>query len=159
MQRPSTAFIESVVQLPTSARSDLVCPRHSQFTPRAHPPHGQRASEHHRLRLLQAQCPRRARRSIRLPSQNLGGCRRKQEAPLYPLISYVILAPPFSFLHCSAEASSGTGYMHKSKLNTNGSFSVGKTWLLSDLRGIQVSNVCLLLLLLSFYSSRLPKSP
>ncbi|KAF8349738.1 exocyst complex component SEC3 N-terminal PIP2 binding PH-domain-containing protein [Amanita rubescens] len=39
-----------------------------------------------------------------------------------------------------SQASAGTGYIHKSKLNSNGSFSVGKTWLLSDLRAIQVIN-------------------
>ncbi|KAG9314221.1 exocyst complex component Sec3-domain-containing protein [Chiua virens] len=32
------------------------------------------------------------------------------------------------------------GFIHKSKLNTNGSFSVGKTWKLIELRGIQVVN-------------------
>ncbi|KAK2461629.1 hypothetical protein APHAL10511_006092 [Amanita phalloides] len=39
-----------------------------------------------------------------------------------------------------SQAGSGTGYMHKSKLNSNGSFSVGKTWLLSDLRALHVLN-------------------
>ncbi|KAH0838173.1 exocyst complex component SEC3 N-terminal PIP2 binding PH-domain-containing protein [Lanmaoa asiatica] len=33
-----------------------------------------------------------------------------------------------------------SGFIHKSKLNTNGSFSVGKTWKLAELRGIQVVN-------------------
>lgn len=32
------------------------------------------------------------------------------------------------------------GYMHKSKLNANGTFSVGKTWRVRELRGIQVVN-------------------
>lgn len=41
-----------------------------------------------------------------------------------------------------SEASDGTGCIHKSKLNTNGSFSVGKTWKLSELRGVEVVNVC-----------------
>ncbi|OAX44413.1 hypothetical protein K503DRAFT_706401 [Rhizopogon vinicolor AM-OR11-026] len=36
--------------------------------------------------------------------------------------------------------SDGSGFIHKSKLNTNGSFSVGKTWKLSELRGIEVVN-------------------
>ncbi|KAF8846217.1 hypothetical protein BDN67DRAFT_960913 [Paxillus ammoniavirescens] len=39
-----------------------------------------------------------------------------------------------------SRASDNTGFIHKSKLNTNGSFSVGKTWKLSELRGIQVVN-------------------
>ncbi|KAG2045028.1 exocyst complex component Sec3-domain-containing protein [Suillus americanus] len=39
-----------------------------------------------------------------------------------------------------SQCSDGTGFLHKSKLNTNGSFSVGKTWKLSELRGIEVSN-------------------
>ncbi|KAG2120700.1 exocyst complex component Sec3-domain-containing protein [Suillus discolor] len=39
-----------------------------------------------------------------------------------------------------SQGSDGTGFLHKSKLNTNGSFSVGKTWKLSELRGIEVSN-------------------
>ncbi|EGO30577.1 hypothetical protein SERLADRAFT_364519 [Serpula lacrymans var. lacrymans S7.9] len=41
---------------------------------------------------------------------------------------------------CNLEAGSndGSGFIHKSKLNTNGSFSVGKTWKLLELRGIEV---------------------
>ncbi|KIK94025.1 hypothetical protein PAXRUDRAFT_828414 [Paxillus rubicundulus Ve08.2h10] len=39
-----------------------------------------------------------------------------------------------------SRASDNTGFIHKSKLNTNGSFSVGKTWKLAELRGIQVVN-------------------
>ncbi|KAG2150186.1 exocyst complex component Sec3-domain-containing protein [Suillus cothurnatus] len=39
-----------------------------------------------------------------------------------------------------SQCSDGTGFLHKSKLNTNGSFSVGKTWKLSELRGIEVSD-------------------
>ncbi|EEB97934.1 hypothetical protein MPER_02649 [Moniliophthora perniciosa FA553] len=37
-----------------------------------------------------------------------------------------------------SQASNGAGFIHKSKLNTNGTFSVGKTWRLVELRGIQV---------------------
>ncbi|KAI6162084.1 exocyst complex component Sec3-domain-containing protein [Pisolithus thermaeus] len=40
-----------------------------------------------------------------------------------------------------SRASDSTGFVHKSKLNTNGSFSVGKTWRLAELRGIEVVNV------------------
>lgn len=40
------------------------------------------------------------------------------------------------------EASNGTGFIHKSKLNTNGTFSVGKTWRLAELRAVQVVEVC-----------------
>lgn len=39
-----------------------------------------------------------------------------------------------------SRASDGTGFVHKSKLNTNGSFSVGKTWRLAELRSIEVVN-------------------
>ncbi|KAI6047739.1 exocyst complex component Sec3-domain-containing protein [Pisolithus marmoratus] len=39
-----------------------------------------------------------------------------------------------------SRASDTTGFVHKSKLNTNGSFSVGKTWRLAELRGIEVVN-------------------
>ncbi|KAG8219670.1 exocyst complex component Sec3-domain-containing protein [Butyriboletus roseoflavus] len=39
-----------------------------------------------------------------------------------------------------SRATDNTGFIHKSKLNTNGSFSVGKTWKLSELRGIQILN-------------------
>ncbi|KAI6153692.1 exocyst complex component Sec3-domain-containing protein [Pisolithus tinctorius] len=39
-----------------------------------------------------------------------------------------------------SRASDSTGFIHKSKLNTNGSFSVGKTWKLAELRGIEVFN-------------------
>ncbi|KAJ7706358.1 exocyst complex component sec3 subunit [Mycena rosella] len=37
-----------------------------------------------------------------------------------------------------SQASNGNGFLHKSKLNTNGSFSVGKTWRLPELRALQV---------------------
>ncbi|KAF8832200.1 hypothetical protein HHX47_DHR1001902 [Lentinula edodes] len=37
-----------------------------------------------------------------------------------------------------SQASNGTGFIHKSKLNTNGTFSVGKTWRLAELRAISV---------------------
>ncbi|KAG6889916.1 hypothetical protein C0992_003620 [Termitomyces sp. T32_za158] len=39
-----------------------------------------------------------------------------------------------------SQANNGSGFIHKSKLNTNGTFSVGKTWRLSELRAIQVVN-------------------
>ncbi|KAL4241693.1 SEC3 family protein [Abortiporus biennis] len=32
----------------------------------------------------------------------------------------------------------GTGFIHKSKLNANGSFSVGKSWKLQDLKGVEL---------------------
>jgi Exocyst complex component SEC3 N-terminal PIP2 binding PH len=41
-----------------------------------------------------------------------------------------------------ADANNAAGFIHKSKLNANGSFSVGKTWNLTDLRGVEVANVC-----------------
>ncbi|KAF8213226.1 exocyst complex component sec3 subunit [Mycena galopus ATCC 62051] len=39
-----------------------------------------------------------------------------------------------------SQAANGNGFLHKSKLNTNGSFSVGKTWRLPELRALQVIN-------------------
>ncbi|KAG5647578.1 hypothetical protein DXG03_008931 [Asterophora parasitica] len=39
-----------------------------------------------------------------------------------------------------SQANNGSGFIHKSKLNTNGSFSVGKTWRLPELRAVQVVN-------------------
>ncbi|CAL1695070.1 unnamed protein product [Somion occarium] len=39
-----------------------------------------------------------------------------------------------------SQASNGSGFIHKSKLNANGSFSVGKTWRLQELRGVEVMN-------------------
>jgi exocyst complex component 1 len=44
-------------------------------------------------------------------------------------------------MNYALEASNGSGFIHKSKLNTNGTFSVGKTWKLRELRGAQVVNV------------------
>jgi len=38
-----------------------------------------------------------------------------------------------------AVTDSDTGFIHKSKANTNGTFSIGKTWNLSELRGIEVN--------------------
>jgi len=39
-----------------------------------------------------------------------------------------------------SQANNGSGFIHKSKLNTNGTFSVGKTWRLAELRAIQIVN-------------------
>ncbi|KAI0715395.1 exocyst complex component Sec3-domain-containing protein [Earliella scabrosa] len=39
-----------------------------------------------------------------------------------------------------SRSNAGAGFIHKSKLNSNGSFSVGKTWKLTELRGIEVLN-------------------
>ncbi|KII93765.1 hypothetical protein PLICRDRAFT_152811 [Plicaturopsis crispa FD-325 SS-3] len=39
-----------------------------------------------------------------------------------------------------SQTSNGMGFIHKSKLNTNGTFSVGKTWRLPELRAISVEN-------------------
>ncbi|KAG6830301.1 hypothetical protein H0H92_001379 [Tricholoma furcatifolium] len=39
-----------------------------------------------------------------------------------------------------SQASNGSGFIHKSKLNTNGTFSVGKTWRLPELRAVHVVN-------------------
>ena len=46
-----------------------------------------------------------------------------------------------SEVNAVTEASNGSGFLHKSKLNTNGTFSVGKTWRLVELRAIQVPDV------------------
>jgi hypothetical protein len=35
----------------------------------------------------------------------------------------------------------GEGLIHKSKMNSNGTFSVGKTWKLNELRGVEVTDV------------------
>jgi Exocyst complex component SEC3 N-terminal PIP2 binding PH len=35
----------------------------------------------------------------------------------------------------------GDGFIHKSKENSNGTFSVGKTWKLSELRAVEVVSV------------------
>jgi len=75
----------------------------------------------------------------------MGGLRRRlwQETSLYLIVSYVvIISLQEGCLNVHSVASDGTGSIHKSKLNTNGSFSVGKTWNLSELRGIEVVNVC-----------------
>ncbi|KAN0100480.1 Exocyst complex component Sec3 domain containing protein [Tylopilus felleus] len=45
---------------------------------------------------------------------------------------YIILSRP------SSTPSDDAGFIHKSKLNTNGTFSVGKTWRLAELKGIHV---------------------
>lgn len=39
------------------------------------------------------------------------------------------------------EASDGSGFIHKAKLNCNGAFSVGKTWKLEELREVEIVNV------------------
>jgi hypothetical protein len=63
--------------------------------------------------------------------------------PRYILLSsMLIISLQEGCLDCPSVASDGSGFIHKSKLNTNGSFSVGKTWKVSELRGIEVVNVC-----------------
>lgn len=47
----------------------------------------------------------------------------------------------FSLVIVFIEANNGSGFIHKSKLNTNGTFSVGKTWRLAELRGLSVIGV------------------
>ncbi|KAF4623518.1 hypothetical protein D9613_002135 [Agrocybe pediades] len=39
-----------------------------------------------------------------------------------------------------SQANGRSGFIHKSKVNSNGSFSVGKTWRLAELRSVQVPN-------------------
>ncbi|TDL28196.1 hypothetical protein BD410DRAFT_350073 [Rickenella mellea] len=39
-----------------------------------------------------------------------------------------------------SETNTGSGFLHKAKLNSNKTFSVGKTWVLSELRGVEVTN-------------------
>ncbi|KAI0652057.1 exocyst complex component Sec3-domain-containing protein [Trametes meyenii] len=39
-----------------------------------------------------------------------------------------------------SKSNNGQGFIHKSKLNSNGSFSVGKSWRVSELRGLEVLN-------------------
>ncbi|KAI0249489.1 exocyst complex component Sec3-domain-containing protein [Lactifluus subvellereus] len=39
-----------------------------------------------------------------------------------------------------ARSSDGDGFIHKSKMNSNGTFSVGKTWKLHELRAVEVVN-------------------
>jgi hypothetical protein len=54
---------------------------------------------------------------------------------------YHVCPSPIHYSTCwiyDTGASNGTGFIHKSKLNTNGTFSVGKTWKLAELRAIQV---------------------
>lgn len=60
--------------------------------------------------------------------------------------SYYLVCFESSIIHnpgvnATTEASNGSGFLHKSKLNTNGTFSVGKTWRLVELRAIQVPDV------------------
>lgn len=58
---------------------------------------------------------------------------RMYDQPAVSPLSFTLTPPPGS--------SDGSGLIHKSKRNTNGSFSVGKTWKLRDLRAVEVSNV------------------
>ncbi|KAL1707372.1 exocyst complex component Sec3-domain-containing protein [Schizophyllum commune] len=39
-----------------------------------------------------------------------------------------------------SQSNNGSGFIHKSKMNNNGTFSVGKTWRLPELRGVTVIN-------------------
>ena len=62
---------------------------------------------------------------------------------------YILLSRRLQYIFLCAmninwvlEASNGSGFIHKSKLNTNGTFSIGKTWKLAELRAINVISVC-----------------
>lgn len=103
---------------------------------------------YHCFRFLETQRSWYSRRDLCFARQDLGGCwsrRRGKETQIYTTLAYVLSHIHFSQLDtihtASAEASNGTGFIHKSKLNTNGSFSVGKTWKLIELRAVQVVNV------------------
>lgn len=43
--------------------------------------------------------------------------------------------------YCIPDDNTGLGFIHKSKQNSSGSFSIGKTWNLRDLRGLEVLDV------------------
>jgi hypothetical protein len=45
------------------------------------------------------------------------------------------------WLYSASGNSDGEGFIHKSKMNSNGTFSVGKTWRLNELRAVEVINV------------------
>lgn len=47
----------------------------------------------------------------------------------------------FHQIERKTENVAGEGFIHKSKMNTNNSFSIGKTWKLPELRGIEVISV------------------
>lgn len=79
--------------------------------------------------------------------QDLGGGlarRGGKEAKIHYTLAYVTSAPNYDIAASRftlAESTGGQGFIHKAKLNNNGSFSVGKTWKLSELRGLEVLNV------------------
>ena len=54
-------------------------------------------------------------------------------------------------MNCFIGTSNSSPLIHKSRVNPNGTFSVGKTWKLADLRGIQVPNVCLRPISLTYF--------
>jgi hypothetical protein len=107
--------------------------------------HGRHQAEHHCLCLFQAQRLWKQRRILRLAYQNLGGCwSRGPQGPVHSAFAYVCgpdHQPNTLFKSFNLEASNGGGFLHKSKLNNNGSFSVGKTWRLTELRGLQALGV------------------
>ena len=45
------------------------------------------------------------------------------------------------WLYSTSGNADGEGFIHKSKMNSNGTFSVGKTWKLNELRAVEVINV------------------
>jgi len=47
--------------------------------------------------------------------------------------------------HHTTVTRAGPARIHKSKANPNGTFSIGKTWNIEDLRGLEVLSVCLFL--------------
>lgn len=63
--------------------------------------------------------------------------------PRYILLSRKLHPSSLSFCcaKSKAENTAGEGFIHKSKMNTNNTFSIGKTWKLTELRGLEVINV------------------
>jgi len=63
--------------------------------------------------------------------------------PRYILLSgkYNICTALDVDIDIALESSNGSAFIHKSKLNSNGTFSVGKTWRLPEVRAIQVAIV------------------
>jgi hypothetical protein len=102
------------------------------------------SEKYHILRVQQEKCNRCYSRDFHFSHQNLGRsrprCRPQAEVHFTRPYAQPLLCVNGMAVVCPGNAQ-GEGLIHKSKMNSNGSFSVGKTWKLNELRGVEVTDV------------------
>jgi hypothetical protein len=103
-----------------------------------------RCSEKYHILCLQQEKCNRSFPDIHFSHQNLGRswprCRPQTEVHFARPYAQPLLCVNGMAVVYSGNVE-GEGFIHKSKMNSNGTFSVGKTWKLNELRGVEVTDV------------------